>query len=59
MFAISPKGQPFGDCEIFSTEEEAYDQAYSWSAELHGTTVLLFEWSDQAYSWMARSAVTA
>ena len=59
MFAICPKSEPFGDAEIFSTEEAAYDQAMSWSADLHGATVLLYEWSDKAYSWMSRSAITA
>ena len=59
MFAICPKSEPFGDAEIFSNEQDAYEEAMSWSVELHGATVLLYEWSEQIYNWMPRSAVNA
>lgn len=44
MFAIIPQGSDFiyeADAEFFTSEQEAYDAAFDWSAELSGRPVNL------------------
>lgn len=41
-FAIIPQGRDAiweSDAEFYATEEDAYDAAYDWSAELGGKTI--------------------
>lgn len=43
-FAIIPQGSDYlfeADAEFFESEEQAYDAAYDWSADLGGDTINL------------------